>query len=75
MTTPQVPASGTRRFDSPQQEAFLNLWRTYDRLRQIEDELFGRFDLTPVMQAFVDHDAQQCGFCTPGFVVATTHFL
>ena len=31
--------------------------------------------LTPVMQAFVDHDAQQCGFCTPGFVVATTHFL
>jgi xanthine dehydrogenase YagT iron-sulfur-binding subunit len=31
--------------------------------------------LTPIMQAFVDHDAQQCGFCTPGFVVATTHFL
>jgi xanthine dehydrogenase YagT iron-sulfur-binding subunit len=30
--------------------------------------------LTPVMQAFVDHDAQQCGFCTPGFVVATTYF-
>jgi xanthine dehydrogenase YagT iron-sulfur-binding subunit len=31
--------------------------------------------LSPVMQAFVVHDAQQCGFCTPGFVVATTHFL
>jgi len=31
--------------------------------------------LTPVMQAFVDHDAQQCGFCTPGFIVATTRFL
>ena len=31
--------------------------------------------LTPVMQAFVAHDAQQCGFCTPGFIVATTHFL
>lgn len=31
--------------------------------------------LTPVMQAFVEHDAQQCGFCTPGFVVATTAFL
>jgi xanthine dehydrogenase YagT iron-sulfur-binding subunit len=31
--------------------------------------------LTPVMQAFVEHDAQQCGFCTPGFVIATTHFL
>jgi xanthine dehydrogenase YagT iron-sulfur-binding subunit len=31
--------------------------------------------LSPVMRAFVEHDAQQCGFCTPGFVVATTHFL
>ncbi|MGB8771950.1 MAG: (2Fe-2S)-binding protein [Candidatus Korobacteraceae bacterium] len=31
--------------------------------------------LTPVMQAFVAHDAQQCGFCTPGFIIATTHFL
>ncbi|MGE5111510.1 MAG: (2Fe-2S)-binding protein [Acidobacteriaceae bacterium] len=31
--------------------------------------------LTHVQQAFVDNDAQQCGFCTPGFVVATTAFL
>src|SRR5262245_59692333 len=35
-----------RRFDSPEQETFLNLWRTYDRLRALEDELFGRHDLT-----------------------------
>jgi DNA-binding MarR family transcriptional regulator len=48
MSLPENPAprAGGRRFDSPQQEAFLNLWRTYDRLRQIEDELFGRYDLT-----------------------------
>jgi xanthine dehydrogenase YagT iron-sulfur-binding subunit len=25
--------------------------------------------------AFVEHDASQCGFCTPGFVVATTAFV
>jgi xanthine dehydrogenase YagT iron-sulfur-binding subunit len=31
--------------------------------------------LSPVMQAYVAHDAQQCGFCTPGFIVATTSFL
>ncbi len=31
--------------------------------------------LTPIQQAFVDNDGQQCGFCTPGFVVATTAFL
>lgn len=36
-----------RHFDSLQQQAFLNLWRTYDRLRAFEDELFARFDLTP----------------------------
>jgi DNA-binding MarR family transcriptional regulator len=35
-----------RRFDSVEQEAFLNLWRTYDKLRAIEDELFLRHDLT-----------------------------
>lgn len=35
-----------RRFDSPEQEAFLCLWRTYDRLKALEDELFGRYDLT-----------------------------
>jgi DNA-binding MarR family transcriptional regulator len=34
------------RFDSPQQEAYLALWRTFDRLRALEDELFSGFDLT-----------------------------
>jgi DNA-binding MarR family transcriptional regulator len=34
-------------FDSLAQEAFLGLWRTYDRLRMFEDELFGRYGLTP----------------------------
>jgi DNA-binding MarR family transcriptional regulator len=36
-----------RRFDSLEQEVFLNLWRTYDRLRAFEDELFSQHDLTP----------------------------
>jgi xanthine dehydrogenase YagT iron-sulfur-binding subunit len=31
--------------------------------------------LDPVQQAFVDNDAQQCGFCTPGFVVAMKALL
>ena len=28
-----------------------------------------------VVKAFVENDAQQCGFCTPGFVVAVRAFL
>jgi xanthine dehydrogenase YagT iron-sulfur-binding subunit len=29
----------------------------------------------PVSAAFVNHDAQQCGYCTPGFVMAVHGFL
>ena len=28
-----------------------------------------------VQEAFCEHDALMCGFCTPGFVVATTALL
>lgn len=31
--------------------------------------------LHPLQAAFVEHDAQQCGFCTPGFVVAAKALL
>ena len=31
--------------------------------------------LSPLQAAFVECDALQCGFCTPGFVVAGTAFL
>src|SRR3954469_22629171 len=43
---PSAVATSSKRFDSPQQEVYLNLWRTYDRLRGLEDELFGRHGLT-----------------------------
>src|SRR5438105_15204555 len=48
MATLQARSTGAkRRFDSLEQEVFLNVWRTYDRLRGFEDELFARHDLTP----------------------------
>jgi xanthine dehydrogenase YagT iron-sulfur-binding subunit len=32
-------------------------------------------ELHPISAAFVENDAQQCGFCTPGFVMACKAFL
>lgn len=34
------------RFDSLTQEAYLQLWRTYDRMKAIEDEIFSQFELS-----------------------------
>ncbi len=38
-------------------------------------ESLGGENMDPVCSAFVKHDALQCGFCTPGFVVAARAFL
>jgi xanthine dehydrogenase YagT iron-sulfur-binding subunit len=32
-------------------------------------------ELHPIQKAFVENDAQQCGFCTPGFVMASKALL
>jgi xanthine dehydrogenase YagT iron-sulfur-binding subunit len=45
--------------------------------KQIEtvEALMQNGKLHPIQQAFVEHDASQCGFCTPGFIVACKSFL
>lgn len=43
------------------------------KIQTVESLGGDRPDAVPV--AFVHHDAQQCGFCTPGFVVAVRAFL
>lgn len=39
------------------------------------ESLMQEGNLHPVQQAFVENDASQCGFCTPGFVVSCKAFL
>lgn len=49
MTKPSTNAAATaakQSFDSLEQEVFLNLWRTYDRLKSLEDEVFGQVGLS-----------------------------
>lgn len=37
--------------------------------------LGGSDGLDPVQQAFLDHNALQCGFCTPGFILSVKALL
>lgn len=34
-----------------------------------------RDNLDPVQEAFIEEQGFQCGFCTPGFILAAKHFL
>jgi carbon-monoxide dehydrogenase small subunit len=43
-------------------------------VRTVEDLSAGG-GLSAVQEAFLEAGAVQCGFCTPGFVVAVTHLL
>ena len=53
---------------------YLAVWADGRSIRTVEGE--SRHDnLSRVQQAFVDEGAVQCGFCTPGFIMAATAFV
>lgn len=49
----------------------LAVWADGKSIRTTEGEVKDG-ELSPVQQAYVDHGAVQCGFCTPGLVMTTT---
>jgi carbon-monoxide dehydrogenase small subunit len=49
--------------------------QAHDRQVRTVEALAEGDALSPVQEAFLDAGAVQCGFCTPGLVVAVTHLL
>lgn len=47
--------------------------REVTTIEGLQDAKTGKLD--PVQQAFVDHTAFQCGFCTPGIIMASKSLL
>lgn len=52
---------------------YLAVWADGKQVRTVEGEAKDG-KLSKVQQAYVDEGAVQCGFCTPGFIMATTAF-
>ncbi len=48
---------------------------THDRQVLTVEGLATAGRLSPLQQAFVDHNAVQCGFCTPGMLISATALL
>ena len=69
-------AGGDSRGTSPDAEPGVPRGEAQERRAQGTDSRTGEgAGLSPIQQAFVDAGAVQCGFCTPGLVVASHHLL
>lgn len=44
-------------------------------IRTVEDLAAGGQALNPLQQAFMEHGAFQCGYCTPGFLMIGRHLI
>lgn len=53
---------------------YLAAWADGKSIRTVEGERKGN-ELSDVQQAFIDEGAVQCGFCTPGLVMASAALL
>ena len=55
-----------------------NYWTEFadeDYQSEILQQLRRRCELDAVVAGFVKHDAMQCGFCTPGFIMSAKALL
>ena len=54
---------------------YLAVWAEGKRIRTLEGLLGPNGELSDIQQAFVEEAAIQCGFCTPGFILAAEEIL
>ena len=54
---------------------YLAVWAEGTDIRTLEGLVVPNGELTRIQEAFVEEGAIQCGFCTPGFVMAATVLL
>ena len=59
----------------PVSACFLLAARLDGRSVETVEGLSGAGELHPIQHAFLDHDAAQCGYCTPGFIMAAKALL
>ena len=53
---------------------YLAVWADNKHIETIEGEMSGG-ELSPLQRVFIEENAFQCGFCTPGFIMRTKAFL
>lgn len=59
----------------PVSACFLLAARLDGRSVETVEGLGGDGELHPIQQAFLDYDVAQCGYCTPGFIMAAKALL
>lgn len=50
---------------------YMAMWAEGKKVRTLEGLMDEEGNLSDIQQAFVDEAAVQCGFCTPGFIMAS----
>ena len=54
---------------------YLAIWAEGKRITTLEGLSDGKGAISDIQQAFIDEGAVQCGFCTPGFIMASIPIL
>ena len=54
---------------------YLAVWADGKHIRTLESLMGPDGELSDIQQAFIEETAVQCGFCTPGFIMATKALL